>query len=153
MHNTTLWLPRCAVTYVVCSVHACQPTELPFRSFLYLSILRHYCPTERRAGCFPLEVYKLSEGSTRHCFEHCQSIWLGVQEFNQVFKPYGCELHPMNARHFAQCLQGRRIIMIGDSTMRQMFQSLACLLGDHIQDGFMQVSSCLCFFVSPSRTT
>ena len=49
----------------------------------------------------------------------------------------------MDARHFSQCLQGRRVIMIGDSTMRQMFQSLACILGEHIQDGFLEVGVCL----------
>ena len=64
-----------------------------------------------------------------------------------MFRPYGCELHPMDSKHFAQCLQGRRIIMIGDSTMRQMFQSLACLLGDHIGDGFLKVRGSLCSFV------
>ena len=31
--------------------------------------------------------------------------------------------------------------MIGDSTMRQMFQSLACILGDHIQSGFLTVGT------------
>ena len=30
-------------------------------------------------------------------------------------------------RSFAQCTAKRRIIMIGDSLMRQQFQSLACL--------------------------
>ena len=34
--------------------------------------------------------------------------------------------------------------MIGDSTMRQMFQSLACLLREHVQDGFLTVGMYLC---------
>ena len=63
-----------------------------------------------------------------------------MQEFAQVFRPHTCELQPLDAEHFNQCLQGKRVIMIGDSTMRQMFQSLACILGEHIQDGFLQVS-------------
>ncbi|CAL5226961.1 g9846 [Coccomyxa viridis] len=62
---------------------------------------------------------------------------LAAQEYAQVFRPHACDLQPLDAGRFSQCLQGRRVIMIGDSTMRQMFQSLACILGDHIQSGFL----------------
>lgn len=89
----------------------------------------------------------MPEVSSLPRFEHWQNKWLGVQEFNKVFRPYGCELHPMDSQHFAQCLKGRRIIMIGDSTMRQMFQSLACLLGDQIGDGFLKVRSSMHSFL------
>ena len=70
-----------------------------------------------------------------------------MQEFSQVFKPHACELQPMDAQHFSQCLRNRRVIMIGDSTMRQMFQSLACILGEHIQDGFLTVGIFLCLLI------
>lgn len=60
---------------------------------------------------------------------------LPVQEFRKVFEPYSCELHAMNATHFSQCLKGQRIIIIGDSTMRQVFQSLACLLHEEVEEG------------------
>ena len=63
-----------------------------------------------------------------------------LQEFRKVFKPHACELHAWNASHFEECLAGRRIIIIGDSTMRQAFQSLACLLTDQILSGFFVVS-------------
>ena len=35
-----------------------------------------------------------------------------------------------DAQKFAQCASKKRIIMIGDSLMRQQFQSLACLTGN-----------------------
>lgn len=62
-----------------------------------------------------------------------------MQEFRKVFQPYACELHSMNTTYFSECLQGQRIIIIGDSTMRQVFQSLACLLTDHVTDGYLVV--------------
>ncbi len=58
-----------------------------------------------------------------------------------MFKPHECALHQFNPEHFEQCLTGRRIIVIGDSTMRQMFQSLACLMTPRIVDGFFVVCS------------
>ena len=54
---------------------------------------------------------------------------------------------PWTRSTLPQCLKGRRIIMIGDSTMRQMFQSLACLLGDQIGDGFLKVRSSMHSFL------
>lgn len=45
----------------------------------------------------------------------------------QVFRPFECDLRPWDARKFAQCTAKKRIVMIGDSLMRQQFQSLACL--------------------------
>ncbi len=46
----------------------------------------------------------------------------------QVYQPHACELHAWDAHGFDSCLAERKIILIGDSMMRQMFQSLACLL-------------------------
>ncbi len=57
-----------------------------------------------------------------------------------MFKPHGCALHHFNPEHFEQCLLGRRIIIIGDSTMRQLFQSLACLMNPRVTGGFFMVS-------------
>ena len=47
----------------------------------------------------------------------------------QVFQPHSCDLAPWDAAAFGQCIKGKRLIFIGDSTTRQQFQSLACLLG------------------------
>lgn len=47
----------------------------------------------------------------------------------QVFKPHGCDLQAWDAGAFSRCIKGRRLIFFGDSTTRQQFQSLACLLG------------------------
>ena len=44
-----------------------------------------------------------------------------------MFKPFECDLRPWDAQKFAHCTAKKRIIMIGDSLMRQQFQSLACL--------------------------
>lgn len=41
----------------------------------------------------------------------------------------GCELHPWSPEGFMRCMSGRRLILIGDSLMRQTFHSLACMLG------------------------
>ena len=48
----------------------------------------------------------------------------------QVFQPFECDLRPWDGGKFAQCTAKKRIIMIGDSLMRQQFQSLACLTGN-----------------------
>ena len=57
-----------------------------------------------------------------------------------MFRPFACDLHAMNGTHFAQCLKGQRMIIIGDSTMRQVFQSLACLLHEEVVEGYLVVS-------------
>lgn len=64
-----------------------------------------------------------------------------MQVFRKTFEPHSCELHAFNASHFSECMTRRRIIIIGDSTMRQVFQSLACLLYEEIKDGFFVVRS------------
>jgi hypothetical protein len=38
-------------------------------------------------------------------------------------------------------MQGQRIIIVGDSTMRQVFQSLACILHEDVEDGYLVVRS------------
>ncbi|EIE19824.1 hypothetical protein COCSUDRAFT_44250 [Coccomyxa subellipsoidea C-169] len=60
---------------------------------------------------------------------------LAKTEFNKVFQPYKCELQPFSDRGFDKCLAGRRLIMIGDSTMNGIFSSLACLLRNRIESG------------------
>jgi hypothetical protein len=45
-----------------------------------------------------------------------------------------CDLRAFNAERFAKCLAGRRMVMIGDSTMNGIFNSLACLTR-HISTG------------------
>ncbi len=50
----------------------------------------------------------------------------------QVFQPHTCSLKPWDAAAFSRCLEGRRLIFIGDSTARQQFQSLGCLLGNAV---------------------
>ncbi len=58
-----------------------------------------------------------------------------MQIYRKVYKPHACELRPFSAEQFEACLPGKRVIIIGDSTMRQMFQSLACLMTPVISAG------------------
>ncbi len=53
---------------------------------------------------------------------------LGEQEYSKEFVPHSCDLHPFDATGYDKCMANRRLIIIGDSLMRQTFQSLACLL-------------------------
>ena len=62
-----------------------------------------------------------------------------VQEYRKIFEPHACELNAFDASDFSQCMAGQRLIIIGDSTMRQIFQSLACLLHEEVASGWFVV--------------
>ena len=47
-----------------------------------------------------------------------------------------CDLRPWDAKDFLQCTAKRRMIMVGDMSMHQLFNSLACLLSGAIQEGY-----------------
>ena len=49
--------------------------------------------------------------------------------------PDQCELRPWDEQGFDTCMEGRRLILLGDSLMRQSFQSLGCLAGPVVTDG------------------
>ena len=53
----------------------------------------------------------------------------------QVFRPYVCNMRDWDQEDFLKCTYKRRIIMIGDMSMHQMFNSMACLLSASIQEG------------------
>lgn len=53
----------------------------------------------------------------------------------QIFRPFVCELRQWDLPDFVRCTAKRRIILIGDMTMQQMFNSLACLLHSAIRSG------------------
>lgn len=46
-----------------------------------------------------------------------------------------CNLRPWDREDFLQCTAKRRMIMVGDMSMHQLFNSLACLLSKDIQEG------------------
>ena len=46
-----------------------------------------------------------------------------------------CNLRPWDREDFLQCTAKRRIIMVGDMSMHQLFNSLACLLSKAIEEG------------------
>ena len=62
----------------------------------------------------------------------------------QVFKPFDCSLRPWDSQKFAQCTAKKRIIMVGDSLMRQQFQSLACLTSNVTVSQHPATSPCDC---------
>lgn len=50
-----------------------------------------------------------------------------------------CDLQPFSEAGFDRCLAGgRRLIMIGDSTMNGIFNSLACLLRSRLATGHLE---------------
>ena len=53
----------------------------------------------------------------------------------QVFQPYVCNMRDWDQEDFLKCTYKRRIIMIGDMSMHQMFNSMACLLSASVQEG------------------
>jgi hypothetical protein len=53
----------------------------------------------------------------------------------QVFRPFVCDLRPWNLQSFMTCTAERRLILIGDTSMHLMFNSLACLLHSSITSG------------------
>ena len=44
-------------------------------------------------------------------------------------------MRPWDGEDFLQCTAKRRMIMVGDMSMHQLFNSLACLLSRDIQEG------------------
>ena len=54
----------------------------------------------------------------------------------QVFQPYVCDMREWDQADFLQCTANhQRVIMVGDMSMHQMFNSMACLLSDAIVEG------------------
>lgn len=71
----------------------------------------------------------------------------GVQEYRKTFEPHACELNAFDASDFSQCMAGQRLIIIGDSTMRQVFQSLACILHEEVASGWFVVRILMHIFI------
>ena len=46
-----------------------------------------------------------------------------------------CELLPWDEQGFDTCMEGRRLILLGDSLMRQSFLSLGCLAAPVVTEG------------------
>lgn len=47
-----------------------------------------------------------------------------------VFEPFNCELLPFDSHEFVHALNGRRLVIAGDSLQRQLYISLGCLTHD-----------------------
>ncbi|GAA5875890.1 hypothetical protein JCM8547_001695 [Rhodosporidiobolus lusitaniae] len=55
---------------------------------------------------------------------HCRALlnegrWLDDQHTS--WQPNGCMLHPYSPKQVGQCLEGRHVVFVGDSTVRQVF--------------------------------
>ncbi|GJN94627.1 hypothetical protein Rhopal_007710-T1 [Rhodotorula paludigena] len=75
------------------------------------------------AGVLALAVFRffIQDAGDRH---HCKSLlndgrWL--DDKHTSWQPDGCMLHPYKAKEVTQCLEGKSVVFIGDSTVRQVF--------------------------------
>lgn len=50
------------------------------------------------------------------------------------WQPYGCNITRLNATDFLERLRGRRLIFVGDSLNRNMWESLVCILRDSVKN-------------------
>lgn len=65
-----------------------------------------------------------TDSGDRH---HCRSLlntgrWLDSSHTS--WQPEGCMLHPYTPKQVGQCLEGRTVVFMGDSTVRQVFCTL-----------------------------
>ncbi|KAL8144627.1 protein trichome birefringence-like [Apium graveolens] len=57
------------------------------------------------------------------------------QEFQQYkWKPKGCSLPRLDGRHMLEMLRGKRLVFVGDSLNRNMWESLVCILRNSVKD-------------------
>ncbi|GAA5890054.1 hypothetical protein JCM5296_004755 [Sporobolomyces johnsonii] len=75
------------------------------------------------AVVFSLAVFRffVHDSGDRH---HCRALlnegrWL--DNSHTSWQPDGCMLHPYTPKQAGQCLEGRHVVFIGDSTVRQVF--------------------------------
>ncbi|KAG9137763.1 hypothetical protein Leryth_019399, partial [Lithospermum erythrorhizon] len=50
------------------------------------------------------------------------------------WKPKGCTLPRLNASHMLELLRGKRLVYVGDSLNRNMWESLICILRNSVKD-------------------
>ncbi|GAA5831482.1 hypothetical protein JCM3766R1_001771 [Sporobolomyces carnicolor] len=72
---------------------------------------------------FALAIFRffVQDSGDRH---HCRSLlntgrWLDASHTS--WQPEGCMLHPYTPKQVTQCLEGRNVVFMGDSTVRQVF--------------------------------
>ncbi|GAA5913451.1 uncharacterized protein JCM6883_004392 [Sporobolomyces salmoneus] len=72
---------------------------------------------------FALAIFRffLQDSGDRH---HCRALlntgrWLDSSHTS--WQPEGCMLHPYTPKQVGQCLEGRTVVFMGDSTVRQVF--------------------------------
>ncbi|GAA5913896.1 hypothetical protein JCM8208_004991 [Rhodotorula glutinis] len=66
----------------------------------------------------------IQDSGDRH---HCKALlnegrWL--DDAHTSWQPDGCMLHPYSPKQVTQCLEGRQVVFIGDSTVRQVFYAV-----------------------------
>lgn len=50
------------------------------------------------------------------------------------WKPKGCNVPRLNASHMLELLRGKRLVFVGDSLNRNMWESLVCILKNSVKD-------------------
>lgn len=59
----------------------------------------------------------------------------GEHYVRQVYKPFVCDMREWDLEDFGKCTENTRMIMVGDLSMKQMFDSLACLTRPFLKSG------------------
>ncbi|CAA0833583.1 Protein trichome birefringence [Striga hermonthica] len=54
--------------------------------------------------------------------------------YKQKWKPKGCTLPRLDGAHMLELLRGKRLVFVGDSLNRNMWESLVCILRNSVKD-------------------
>ncbi|PSR95377.1 Protein trichome birefringence like [Actinidia chinensis var. chinensis] len=84
------------------------------------------------------DSYPLYEGgSCPHIDEQFNCFLNGRKEKkyeNFRWKPYGCNIPRVNGRELLELLRGKRLVYVGDSLNRNMWESMVCILRNSVED-------------------
>ncbi|GAA5822413.1 hypothetical protein JCM5353_000498 [Sporobolomyces roseus] len=97
-----------------------SPPSSPNKRFIFPTLTLH---CSLIALVFALAIFRffIQDSGDRH---HCRSLlntgrWL--DNTHTSWQPEGCMLHPYTPKQVTQCLEGRTVVFMGDSTVRQVF--------------------------------
>ncbi|KAL9325328.1 hypothetical protein ACSQ67_005973 [Phaseolus vulgaris] len=65
------------------------------------------------------------------------------------WQPYGCKIPSLNATDFLERLRGQRLVFVGDSLNRNMWESLVCILRESIRNKKRDYNCSVDLVVSP----
>ncbi|KAK2977482.1 hypothetical protein RJ640_016110 [Escallonia rubra] len=65
------------------------------------------------------------------------------------WQPYGCDIPSLNATDFLERLRGKKLVFVGDSLNRNMWESLVCILRQGVEDKKRDYNCTVDFVSSP----